>query len=316
MRIRLGYVAIALTLEKITSSSLLTYTHFKKIGDEVGYSKLHKIIISNFNDLEKILNYNIKNNIHFYRLTSKLIPLATHKDVSFDYAAMYQENLKMIGLLINKAKMRVDVHPDQYCVINSIREDVVQSSMDILKFQQEILELMNIKNPKIILHIGSGTGGKIKSVNRFINTYNNLNPELKKMIIIENDDKTFNVRNTLSLCEKLDIPMVLDYHHHLCNNNGEKIEDFIERIFATWSKEDINPKVHFSSPRSKKEFLAHSDYIDSDEFIKFIEKIKFIDKDLDVMLEVKMKDMALFKLIRELKYKTDYKFVDDTTFIV
>ena len=34
------------------------------------------------------------------------------------------------------------------------------------------------------------------------------------------------------------------------------------------------------------------------------------------MIEAKAKDEALFKLVRELKYKTDYQFIDDTTFIV
>lgn len=32
------------------------------------------------------------------------------------------------------------------------------------------------------------------------------------------------------------------------------------------------------------------------------------------MLECKEKDDALFKLVRELKYKTDYNFIDDTSF--
>ena len=34
------------------------------------------------------------------------------------------------------------------------------------------------------------------------------------------------------------------------------------------------------------------------------------------MLECKAKDDALFRLVRELKYKTNYKFIDETTFIV
>ncbi|MDD4036320.1 MAG: UV damage endonuclease UvsE, partial [Bacilli bacterium] len=76
MRIRLGYVSITNTLNDVTASSLMTYTHYKTLGTKRGLEKLHKIILSNLNDLEVILNYNIKNNIHFYRLTSKLIPLA------------------------------------------------------------------------------------------------------------------------------------------------------------------------------------------------------------------------------------------------
>ena len=34
------------------------------------------------------------------------------------------------------------------------------------------------------------------------------------------------------------------------------------------------------------------------------------------MLEVKGKDDSLFRLVRYIKYKTDYKFIDDTTFLV
>ena len=39
----------------------------------------------NLENLNKIIDYNIKNNIHFYRLTSKLIPLATLNDINFNY---------------------------------------------------------------------------------------------------------------------------------------------------------------------------------------------------------------------------------------
>ena len=34
------------------------------------------------------------------------------------------------------------------------------------------------------------------------------------------------------------------------------------------------------------------------------------------MIEAKSKDEALFRLIRELKYKTNYKFINDTNFEV
>ena len=34
------------------------------------------------------------------------------------------------------------------------------------------------------------------------------------------------------------------------------------------------------------------------------------------MIEAKKKDEALFRLVRELKYKTNYKFIDETTFFI
>ena len=76
--------------------------------------------------------------------------------------------------------------------------------------------------------------------------------------------------------------------------------------------------MHFSSPKSKlkKEFRSHNDYINSDDFINFINLIKTQDKDIDIMLEAKAKDDAISRLVRQLKYKTNYKFIDETTFII
>lgn len=78
------------------------------------------------------------------------------------------------------------------------------------------------------------------------------------------------------------------------------------------------PKVHFSSPKSKlkKEMRSHGEYIDSNAFISFLECVKSFSNSLDIMLEVKAKDDALFRLVRELKYKTNYRFIDETTFEV
>ena len=45
----------------------------------------------------------------------------------------------------------------------------------------------------------------------------------------------------------------------------------------------------------------------------FLEIVKS-QNNLDIMLEAKGKDEALFKLIRQLKYYGDYHFIDDTTF--
>ena len=87
-------------------------------------------------------------------------------------------------------------------------------------------------------------------------------------------------------------------------------------LFSSWK--NINPKVHFSSPKNKtkKDIRSHHDYINVDDFIKFIEEVKIYNYDIDIMIEAKEKDEAMFRLVRNLKYKTNYKFIDDTTFIV
>ncbi|MBE6139827.1 MAG: UV DNA damage repair endonuclease UvsE [Firmicutes bacterium] len=310
MKIRLGYACVPVTIDE-TSSHSLTYTNYKKLGDK-GNIKLDSVIKSNFESLEKILKYNIRNDITFFRMTSELIPLANHPDVDYDFIDQYKIYYKKIGDIINENNLRVDLHPSAYTVLNSVNDSVVTSTINILEFYQKMYKSMDIKS-KIVLHVGSKVGGKRLGIKRFIDNFNKLSKEVQELIVVENDDKSYNIRNVLSLCEKINIPMVLDYHHYKLNKNNEKIEDYIERIFNTWKNEI--PKIHFSSPKDKKNKRSHNDYINVDDFIEFLEKIKFTKKDFDVMIEAKKKDDALFRLIRELKYKTDYKIDKNTIFL-
>ena len=87
MKIRLGYACVPVTIEE-TSSHSLTYTNYKKLGIK-GNDKLDSVIKSNFESLEKILKYNIRNDIIFFRMTSELIPLANHPLVKYDVNHSY-----------------------------------------------------------------------------------------------------------------------------------------------------------------------------------------------------------------------------------
>lgn len=309
MKIRLGYACVPVTINE-TASHTITYTNYKKLGNKAN-ERLDQVIKLNFLSLENILKYNIRNDIIFYRMTSEFLPLASHPNVTYDYFKKYKENYKKIGNVIKENNLRVDMHPSAYTVLNSVNEEVLISTNNILKIYQKMYKYMGI-NSLIVLHVGSKVGGKRAGIKRFIENFNKLDKDIQRLIAIENDDRSYNIRNVLSLCEKINVPMVLDYHHHKNNNNGEKIEDFIERIFNTWN---TTPKIHFSSPKDKKNKISHNDYINSDDFIDFLNKVKDLNIDIDIMIEAKKKDDALFKLVRELKYKTDYKFIDDTTFI-
>ena len=269
MKIRLGYVAISNALgKKVTSSSNVTYKTYSKItSEEKKIEKLKSITHSNFEGLEKILRYNIENDIHFYRLTSALIPLTTHPDVpNWGYRKLFKKDFEYIGKLIKKNNMRVDTHPDQFNVINSA------------------------------------------------NNFKTFPHDIQTRLIIENDDKIYTAHETLTLCKQLDIPMVLDIHHHNCNNEGENIYDMLGEIFGTWNKQQLPPKIHFSSPRDGELDRKHADYIDASSFIDFIENSRIVNTDFDVMLECKEKDIALFKLVDDIKkLRPEYTWIDKTT---
>lgn len=313
MKVRLGYVALSKALDDVTTSSTITYTNY--INKKYNTSELLEITKNNLNSLYEIIKYNVKNNFHFYRLTSKLVPLATHDKVDFDYITPLLDEYKKIGKLINDNNIRVDTHPDQYAVLNSMDSKIIKNTVEILEYHYKIMDALGIKDKIIILHVGSSACGKKASITRFINNFNKLPDYIKKCIAVENDDKVYNIKDVLELCHKINVPMVLDYHHFICNNEKEDLNDYLKEILDTWNEK--LPKMHFSSPKSKlkKEFRSHSDYVNKECFIKFINILKKQDKDIDIMLEAKAKDDAISRLVRYLKYKTNYKFVNETTFI-
>ena len=296
MKVRLGYACITNCIND-SSSSPYTYSEYLKDGD---IDKLDRVIISNLKSLNNIIDYNIKNNIHFYRISSKIIPLATKDDVKFDYINKYKSYYDTIGKKISDSKMRVDFHPDQFCVLNSVKSDVVSNSVKILEYHYNLLNMLNVNDKILILHVGSSTFGKEKSISRFINNFNKLPIYLRKCIAIENDDKVFNVNDVLEISKNTGVPVILDYHHHLCNKSDFSFED----IFNRFNNRKV--KMHFSSSKNKKDFRSHNDYINGDDFINFIEILKKYDKDVDIMLEAKGKDDSLFRLVRYIKYMTDY----------
>ena len=309
MKIRLGYACISKIIDT-TSSKTTTLTFYNKLDDVNKSIKIDKIIKENLNNLEKIIKYNIKNNIHFFRITASLVPLIDICSIDLN---LYKDKFRYIGKLVNDNNMRVDVHENEYCVLNSVRSDVVLKSIKMLESLKYVMDMFDVKY-NIILHIGSKTNGIRESSNRFINNFKLLSNDLQKLIILENDDKSYNVYQTLKICENLNIPMCLDIHHHYCNKCTKDIDFYMKRIFNTYK--NCKVKMHYSSPKSKKEKRSHNEYISSDDFIKFIKFLKRYNKDVDIMLEAKGKDLALVKLVYELKFKENYHFIDESSFTI
>lgn len=320
MRVRLGYVAISKALgKKVTSSSTVTFTNYNKITlPNKKLEKLKSVAASNLRDLETIIRYNIENNIHFYRITSALIPLVTHPEVGYwGHREFLKKDFEYVGKLINDSKMRVDTHPDEFNVINSINPKVVENTKINLVRQAEWFEDFKYDLGKMVIHVGGATNGKEAGLERFITNFDNFPTDVKSKIIIENDDKTYTAQETLNLCNELSLPMVLDIHHHNCNNNGENIYELIPQIFLTWKNEKLPPKLHFSSPREGEKDRKHSDFINAKDFVIFLENIKHFNTDIDIMLECKEKDLALFRLADDIKkLNPKYKWLDKSTFIV
>jgi UV DNA damage endonuclease len=318
MKFRLGYVAMTLNLEDCSPSWTVTVATFNKLPDEEArLYRLRKITRKNLGSTLRILRYNKALNISVYRLTSKLIPLATHPVIDeWDYVKDFNDEFREIGDLIKENDFRISAHPDHYTLINSHSEKVLVDSIKDLDYHVKIYEAMGLEDYryKLVMHVGGLYKDKRTSTNRFGENFLKLPDRIRKRIILENDDKSFTAADVLAMCKELKMPMVLDVHHHKCANNGEELSDILGDIFSTWDEEYFNPKIHFSSPKNEKDFRSHADFIEVKDFINFLEIAKPVGRDFDVMLEAKSKDSALLQLSEELGEVHGIKRINESEF--
>ncbi len=318
MNFRLGYVAMTLSLENCSPSGTVTYAVYSRLKDEAARKiRLERVARQNIENTLRILKYNRALNIKVYRLTSKLIPLATHSELDgWDYCRVFEPELRQLGNFIKENDFRISAHPDHFTILNPVKAEVLKNSINDLDYHVKLFETMGLEDYryKLVLHVGGLYGDKYGSLERFKENYEKLPQRIKKRIIVENDDKCFTASDVLKLCQEIGTPMVLDVHHHICANKGEHLSSLLPGIFHTWRGEPFPPKVHFSSPKSPKEFRSHADYIEYEGFMNFLHMAKELGRDLDIMLEAKMKDKALLELSQRLNSEKGLVRLDNATF--
>lgn len=317
--IRLGYVAMSTQLVNASPSQTVTFAQFKQIKNkEAAIRKLGRVGASNLDSCIRILKHNISHDIQFFRLSSRLVPLVNHPEIGhWDYMTPLREKLSELKTLIKKHQMRVGFHPDHFVVLNSEDKEVFVNSLRVLQYHLHLLKGMGIHPVhRCVLHVGGRYNDKQQALETFIENWSFIPKQIQEMIILENDDTVFTAEDTLYLCEKLNIPMVFDYHHHLTNDGGRSWEDLWDRIVKTWEHSPLPVKMHISSPKTEKQPKAHHDYIDSKPFFSFLGQINGSVKNIDCMIEAKMKDEALFALMRNVKKDDTFQVLNGSTFMV
>lgn len=328
MIVRFGYVALSTTVEKASPSRTMTFKTFSGIEDrDAALRRLESIARENLHNTLRLLKHNVAHDIHVYRFSSKLIPLATHGELTDwnPYPAL-QEGFAQIGDFVKKHGMRVSFHPDHFTVLSTPRPEVLRNSIRDLEHHVAMLEAMGLSGQaKNNIHVGGAYGDKPSAAERFIEHVTALPQNIKERLTFENDDKTFNAVETLDICKKLNIPMVLDIHHQWVNNEGESPADLWQDILATWTgpyaqagstlDAPLPPKIHASSPKSVSDPRGHADHVIVTPLLDFLRKIAPTTKQVDVMLEAKLKDGALFTLMEDLaQYRSEgVEIIDGAT---
>lgn len=147
-------------------------------------------------------------------------------------------------------------HPDHFVVLNTSNIKTLKVAIKTLAMHEALLRGMKIKSEhRCVLHVGGVYEDKEKALVQFIENWVDLPHSLQRLVILKNDDISFNVDDTLYLCEKLDIPLVFDLHYHLANNGEHSWQENWQRVIQTWKNSSLPVKMHISSPRSEKDHM-------------------------------------------------------------
>ena len=256
--------------------------------------------------------------LRMLRITSDMFSFYTHPDYHYfwkrqDVQDSLQRWMAPIGETAREHDVRLSFHPDQFVVLASEREEVVNNSIREFEYHADMARWMGygrtFQDFKINVHI-SGRQGPA-GIKRVISR---LSPEARNTLTIENDEISWGIDSSLELVDTC--ALVLDIHHHWVMT-GEYIEvndDRIKRIKDSWkgvrpvihysvSREDLLPE-HCKSTRpdltaliesghNKQKIRAHSDYYWNDSVNQWAITH---NEWADMMCESKAKNLASFTL--------------------
>ncbi len=268
---RVGY-SCANKKEKLHTNHLCRLSSF-------GIPKLKEVVSKNIDHLKQILRINTKQHLHIFRIGSEFVPFAGHENMQklkskWHWRTYFAPQLKHIGeTLIQKAGIRVTMHPDHYCLLNSNDEKVYKRSLDELEYHAELFDAMGLDaTHKIQIYVGGVYGDKSSSIERFVEKYKLLSDTVKKYLIIENDDHLYSVDDCMKIYWKCAIPVSLNtLHHEAFNTSGDTMRQAFMKIENTWDKDvDGLPLVVYGSQNSDGRRGAYADKVDMEHFEKVV----------------------------------------------
>lgn len=261
--------------------------------------------------------------LRMLRITSDMLSFYTHEDYSdFWKSQNTQDSLARwfapLGETARQNNVRLSFHPDQFVVLASDREEVVNKSIEEFEYHVDMAKWMGycreFQDIKINVHISGRKGPQgIRDV------FGRLSPEARNALTLENEEYTHGLDDCLSLSDL--VPTVLDIHHNWVRE-GTYIDpnsDSVKRVLDSWR--GIRPTIHYSVSRedvlvghatnslpvlesllvegfNKQKLRAHSDYYWNEAVNDWA--LTFLDK-CDMMCESKAKNLASYKLYEKVK---------------
>ncbi|MFI7587135.1 UV DNA damage repair endonuclease UvsE [Spongisporangium articulatum] len=281
---RIGYPAINQALSCRCSGTF----RLASFSDE----RMTATIEANLACLGRVLAWNVEHRLTFFRITSNLIPFASHPVArDYDWRARFAAELGALGEYVRAHDLRISLHLGQFVVLNSPTETTYAASVAELTYHAELLEALGLdRTHKFQIHLGGLHGDPEGAFDVFARRYAQLPQIVRDRLVIENDERTASVADCLRLHEKTGIPVLFDTLHHTVKNAGETQLKALDAARGTWSAADGTPMVDYSTQDDAKRVGAHTQTLDVEDFRSFVRRLR--GRDVDVMLEIKNKEAS------------------------
>ena len=303
MTVNLGYACINETLKKQKISC--NRGMIKRTFQAKGIAYASELALANVTDLKKIIEWNNANGISVYRMTSCLFPWFSEYDI-FDMPDIdaIADIMAEAGKIAMDAGQRLSFHPGPFNCLGSHNEKVVLKTIAELDAHAAQMDLMGLPvspQAKINIHIGGAYGEHDKALARFCDNFKRLAPSTQARLTVENDDRQSMFSTKMlydGVSKHIGIPIVFDSHHHDLGPQDLDYHDAFHLARQTWIDRGVKQQCHHSNSRkdyedSSVKATAHSDW--------YYTPFEAYDKDVDVVLECKKKELALFK------YREDFQ---------
>lgn len=240
----------------------ITRTRYLALSRSEQQSRLAELYRDNLGRLRAALEFCRARDIRLYRAISGLFPMSDESPGEQVLLSMRQE-LALIAPLAEQYRIRVVQHPDQFVVLSSTSDRVVQQSISILRKHALAFDLLGLPASPwsaIILH-----GGKAGQADRLLEVIAGLPANVRDRLVLENDEYAYSAREILEICQHAGVPMVFDAHHHvikerLASYEDPSIEAMTRAAQRTWPQPDWQI-VHLSNGVNSISDPRHSDLI-------------------------------------------------------
>lgn len=269
---------------------------FQQMTEREQLQKLEKQLKRNLQSLESQLKHisALPKECHLFRISSELLPLYDHNDFDALYQnerikTLVESNLKRLGQ--KYAHVRLNMHPSQYCVINSLNPQTVKNSLKTLEMHSAIGQMLGRSEEEWNTNI------HIYAKNTDMSALDDLSDYARATLSFENGDKPnrdMNAEQTLDICQKYGVRALYDVHHHICSDMLDKVPSIdIAREYAqTWG--DAKPLMHISQGRAGFNDTMHADFIDNHALTAWLKEARAM---ADIEIEAKAKSVAVKKVV-------------------